>query len=262
MRLPLVLASIVLFSMSLGQSATEVRDQILGSAPTGSPTQSISTPIDSPQSQAERILQNPLYRESLNTAEGESWLNEALSNFFERIGEWLGNLFNRPQQQRGSPIVASQGVTQVMIVILLAVLAAFVIYLVSQIKLKRQPDSGNDDNLMSEEEARRSADQWLTEADKLAARGEFRAAVRCLYLACLIRMDESNTLRFERHQTNWEHLYRFRDLTNKPGNFQLEPLTQKFDNAWYGFIPQTQSDVDWFKSEYQALLAGLRGGAA
>ena len=262
MRLPLVLASIVLFSMSLGQSATEVRDQILGSAPTGSPTQSISTPIDSPQSQAERILQNPLYRESLNTAEGESWLNEALNNFFERIGEWLGNLFDRPQQQRGSPIVASQGVTQVMIVILLAVLAAFVIYLVSQIKLKRQPDSGNVDNLMSEEEARRSADQWLTEADKLAARGEFRAAVRCLYLACLIRMDESNTLRFERHQTNWEHLYRFRDLTNKPGNFQLEPLTQKFDNAWYGFIPQSQADVDWFKSEYQALLAGLRGGPA
>jgi hypothetical protein len=149
-----------------------------------------------------------------------------------------------------------------MIVILLAVLAAFVIYLVSQIKLKRQPDSGNVDNLMSEEEARRSADQWLTEADKLAARGEFRAAVRCLYLACLIRMDESNTLRFERHQTNWEHLYRFRDLTNKPGNFQLEPLTQKFDNAWYGFIPQSQTDVDWFKSEYQALLAGLRGGPA
>jgi hypothetical protein len=262
MRLPVVLASVVLISMSFGQSATQVRDQILGSSPVGSPTQSIPIPVDSPQSRAERILQNPLYRESLNTAEGESWLNEALNNFFERLGELLGNMFNRPQEQRGSPIVASQGVTQVMIVILLAVLAAFVIYLISQIKLKRKPGSEATDNLMSEEEARRSADQWLTEADKLAAQGEFRAAVRCLYLACLIRMDESNTLRFERHQTNWEHLYRFRDLTQKPGNFQLEPLTQKFDNAWYGFIPQTQSDVDWFKSEYQALLAGLRGGAA
>lgn len=258
-RLLALVLFLTLTIFSFADSAAEVRDQMIGSSasPIATPDQSQTT--INPQDQAERILANPLYREQIDTQEGESWLSTALENLFNRIGEWLSNLFRNRQEPNGSSLQAAAGLTEVMIVVLLAILAAFIIYMLAQIRFKKKNDNPETDSLVTDAEAGRNADQWLTEADKLAASGDFRAAIRCLYIASLVRMDEARLLRFERHETNWEHLYRFRDLPNKPGEFHLEPLTLRFDQAWYGFVPQSQSDVDWFKSEYRSLLTGIKG---
>jgi len=225
---------------------------------TDTPFSTPGLPAGQPAEQAKEILSNPLYRESLDTSQGESWLAKALENLFEKVAEWFSDRFNKEKKEPTGGFGAAPGLIQGMIAVLIAVLAGFLIFMLAQIRLKRKPSVDEEDGLISNEEAKRSADQWIREADRLASEGLFREAIRCLYLACLIRMDEQRILRFERHETNWEHLLRFRDLPSKPGTFDLHPATQKFDHAWYGLIPQDQNDVNWFKSEYQLLLDGLR----
>ncbi len=256
----------VLFCVSLGFSQKsdsvsssdlkKLQQEILN---TNVPTGTSNIPVSEPATQAKEILSNPLYRESLDTTKGESWLGKALENLFEKIGDWFSNMF---KSKESSPSIGGLGagefIIQGIIVILIAILIGFLIFMIAQIRLKKKSSIVGEEGLVSDEEAKRSADQWIREADRLAADGLFREAIRCLYLACLIRMDEQRVLRFERHETNWEHLLRFRDLPTKPGGFDLLPATQKFDLAWYGLVPQAQSDVDWFKEEYQQLLNGLR----
>lgn len=237
----------------------EIRSEILESDKPSSSSNSVdSNSASTPKQQAEEILSNPLYRENIQTEGEESWLSRAMQEF----SDWLNNLLNRQREprQNGSPFLAAAGaLSQIVIFILVAALIGFLIFMIAKIRINRKGKiDDTDSDLVSAEEAKRSADQWITEADRLSRNGEFRAAIRCLYLACLMRLDENRILRFERHETNWEHLHRFRDIAVKPGNFNLDPVTQKFDQAWYGLIPQNLDDVEWFKSEYQKLLQGIR----
>ena len=107
--------------------------------------------------------------------------------------------------------------------------------------------------LLDDDEPDRSADEWLEQADRLAAEGEFRKAVRCLYLACLVRIDEAGVARFIRAETNWEHLHRIEASTKSPESFQFRTITQKFDLIWYGFRTQGQPDVQEFRAFYVEL---------
>ena len=261
-RLPLLAVISAFCVLAFGQAAEKpgpdlnaVRDEILSNtAPEGNP-QTTTVP---PKKQAEDILSNPLYREKAQTETQESWLNRAL----EDLGEWLSKFFQNKEQkpgpQPGGLFQAAGYVIQLVIYLLLAALVGFLIFMLAKVRLNKKVSASDEEGLVTAEEAKRSADQWLTEADRLSKLGEYRAAVRCLYLACLNRLDESRILRFERHETNWEHLHRFRDLTSKPGQFDLTPVTQRFDQAWYGLVPQSVDDVEWFKTEYQQLLKGIR----
>ncbi|MFM9873351.1 MAG: DUF4129 domain-containing protein [Fimbriimonadaceae bacterium] len=261
------LVSICLLTVSFSQSDTEtaspqlrkIQESILANPK--SATIPVA-PTGEPANQAKEILSNPLYRENVDTSKGESWLSDAIENLFRKIGDWLSNLFKGKEAPQVGGIGGGAAIIQGIVYLLIAILVGFLIFMLAQIRLKKKLIGNDEDSLVSDEEAKRSADQWIKEADRLAADGLFREAIRCLYLACLIRLDEQRVLRFERHETNWEHLHRFRDISNKPGAFDLQPATQKFDHAWYGLVPQDQSDVNWFKTEYQQLLDGLRQARA
>jgi hypothetical protein len=233
----------------------QIRDQMTGKTqPSTGPT----TTILDPQAQAQKITESPLYIKSKPNQDSKSWLSDSLENFFERIGKFLEKLFDNRQAPNAPSAQLGPGIGQVIIAILIAILAGFLIFMLAQLRFGKKGKSESSETLISAEEARRTADQWISEADRLAAAGQFREAVRCLYLACLIRMDEQQILRFERHETNWEHLYRFRDLPHKPTGFDLDPVTRNFDAAWYGFVPQSQANVDEFKGAYTTLLQSIR----
>lgn len=104
--------------------------------------------------------------------------------------------------------------------------------------------------LVDEEEPLRSADAWLEEANALIREGRFREAVRGLYVAGLMRLDEAGVMRFERHETNWEHLRRFEHSPRKPDGLELRAATQRFDRVWYGRMEADATDAhalrDWY----------------
>jgi len=113
--------------------------------------------------------------------------------------------------------------------------------------------------MLEQDEPERTLDEWLDMANKLTADGKYREAVRCLYLACLLRFDEHLVARFDRGQTNWEHLARIRASSRMPIGLDFESPTKRFDTIWYGHRTRGLSDVDQFKDWYGRITEALAG---
>lgn len=80
----------------------------------------------------------------------------------------------------------------------------------------------------------RSADEWRRFALEFEGRGEWRLALRALYLRLLVLLHERGAVRYERQRTNGEYA---RDLRGRPGGDAFAALTRAFDYAWYGARP-------------------------
>ena len=83
----------------------------------------------------------------------------------------------------------------------------------------------------------------MQRAQTLSGQGDYRNAVRYLYLSSLLILDEQGLLRYDRSRTNREYL---RSISSRP---QLaEPLREVidvFDRVWYGF---DSVDEDTYRS--------------
>ena len=125
--------------------------------------------------------------------------------------------------------------------ILLGGLGGLAVFLLA--RYARLPGFRRKAVLVEEEEAPRSADAWLDEANALIAQGRFREAVRGLYVAGLMRFDEAGVARFDRHQTNWEHLRRIEASPKRPPGTDVRAATGRFDRVWYGHLDATAEDA-------------------
>ena len=112
--------------------------------------------------------------------------------------------------------------------------------------------------LLEEDEPDLTLDEWLQLADKHASEGRFREAVRALYLACLLKFDENDVARFQRGETNWEHLARIEVSPNLPAGLDFRTPTQRFDRIWYGYRTDGIADVTLFRDWYQEITASLK----
>jgi len=112
--------------------------------------------------------------------------------------------------------------------------------------------------LLEDDEPDRTLDEWLQLADHHAAAGRYREAVRALYLACLLKFDENDIARFDRGETNWEHLVRIEESPSMPSSLDFRTPTQRFDRIWYGYQTQGMPDVNQFREWYQDITESLK----
>jgi hypothetical protein len=78
-----------------------------------------------------------------------------------------------------------------------------------------------------------SADQALAQARDHSRRGDYRSAVRYLYISSLMLLEERDLIRYDRTQTNQEYL---RGVAGKPELAAiLRDVIDVFDRVWYGF---------------------------
>jgi len=113
--------------------------------------------------------------------------------------------------------------------------------------------------LLEDDEPDRTLDEWLQLADHHAADGRYREAVRALYLACLLKFDENDVARFDRGETNWEHLLRIEESPRLPHELDFRTPTQRFDRIWYGYQTEGMPDVNQFREWYQQISESLKG---
>lgn len=223
--------------------------------------------VKDPGAEAKRILNDPRFRD-IDSETRSNWLGDSVGEFFTRLGEWVAELLRRlfPQRDVRGPqwgILNPAPVVQAVIWILLIALGIFAVYFLVKMRFTINRRKKTIGGLLDESELERSADEWLTQADRLAAEGRHREAVRSLYVACLIRLDEQNVMRLERGETNWEHLRRFEKSPRRPAGLDFASATLQFDLVWYGFKVRGESDVAAMRSFYsQVLAAAAVKGAA
>ena len=210
-------------------------------------------PSSSDQAAASKIKQSPLY----------------LDRGIDRKSNWLGDAINRlkniRQKQPDEPIkigpeVSAFGklVTYVIWAILIGAVLGLLYYTIRYIDW-RSALTRKARALLEEDEPERTLDEWLQLADVHSAAGRFREAVRALYLACLLKFDEHNVARFDRGETNWEHLERIRSSPLKPEDLDFTDATRRFDRIWYGYQTRGQVDVDEYRALYQNISERLKG---
>ena len=91
----------------------------------------------------------------------------------------------------------------------------------------------------------------LDSAQQLAGTGDYRSAMRQLYLSTLLWLDEHAYLRYDRSLTNREYL---RTLTKAPAlRDALQPVVEAFDHVWYGFAPISAPEFERYRNQVEAI---------
>jgi hypothetical protein len=202
---------------------------------------------------ARQIRRNALYRDEQRS--DSNWLNEAL----ERFGRWLEKLFGNRRANVNPNLPVANGLqwfTNLVWAILGIGIAVFG-FLAVRFFVRRGRVTRKSKAVLDDDEPVRTLDEWLAEADELERQGRHREAVRALYLACLLRFDQHGVARFERSETNWEHLRRISASPNLPDAIDFRPTTQRFDLVWYGFRGEGQPDVAKFRAWYVEIVRAL-----
>lgn len=103
-----------------------------------------------------------------------------------------------------------------------------------------------DDNVQA---AQLPSDGWLRLAREQAALGEWRLALRALYLAHLARLGAEGLLTLRRHKTNldYERELRRRALQRAGLPEWFSARRREFEAAWYGSEQTGEARVrEWF----------------
>lgn len=95
------------------------------------------------------------------------------------------------------------------------------------------------------------ATEAQAKATTAAGAGDFREAMRLLYLAALLHLDEVGLLRFDRALTNREVLATVVSRTTL--YTALSPVVTQFDRVWYGHAPFGASDFEQMEGQIEQL---------
>lgn len=204
----------------------------------------------------QNLKDSPLYHDP-GVQQQSNWFQESVSAF----GEWVRSLFRMPEptpSQYEAPNLGSLSniITPIAWTVLAVAVIIALVFIGRSIYGQRKKAARKVSGLISDEEAKLTLDEWLAKADELARNGQFRDAVRCLYVASLLRLDEARALEFRRDETNWEHVDRYQ---RDPLAYDLRTATMRFDLVWYGNRDCSAEDVTSMRANYEELTSQLRG---
>ena len=95
----------------------------------------------------------------------------------------------------------------------------------------------------------------LTRAQTLAGAGDYRSAVRQLYLATLLLLDERGALKFDKSLTNRETLRAVSRQGAPALADALRPIVDVYDRVWYGFAHIAGPEFEQYRNQVEALQA-------
>jgi hypothetical protein len=94
------------------------------------------------------------------------------------------------------------------------------------------------------------------EALAAAGSGDFRSAIRKLYIALLYELSELRLIELAPDATNWEYLSKvsaFEKLSSP-----MCYLTERFDHFWYGMFPSSEEDFSAYLERYNEAVQAAR----
>lgn len=202
----------------------------------------------------------------LNRAEYNQQATEgnALSRIWDRIKEWLRNLFPRRGPQ-AAPRRESRTVNNTAQVIVALLSLAVIVYIGwrflprffrRDMRRRKREKRGARVVLGERLAADETSADLLTQAEGLARSGDVRGAIRKGYIALLCELHDRKLVRLEQHKTNRDYL---RAVETNPSLYgEMKPMTRSFENHWYGFIPATETDWQDFRAHYRRAVTSDR----
>lgn len=209
-----------------------------------------------PKATAETALRRAGFKDPGRTTT-KNWAARGMDKVWDSIRKWLDGLDDKHYQGPRASTPFLGFLTPVIWFVLGAAVLGFLAWALVTFAGMKARKAKHAGGLMDDDEPERTADEWLTKADELERQGEFRLAVRCLYVATLIRLDEGNVARFRRWETNWEHLQRIESSQRKPAGYSIRPATEKFDVVWYGHQVDGKADLDLFRNWYREAMHAM-----
>ena len=156
-------------------------------------------------------------------------LEEWWDNLKKRALEFFVQLLRDAISSSGSSLIRPALLGLGIITVVLALLYIFRnirAALVQEAELEVEAAHGDEDL---------NADAALQRAQEQAGSGDYRSAVRYLYLSALLHMEERGLLRYDRSKTNREYL---RSVAQQPNlENRLRDVVEIFDRVWYGYQP-------------------------
>ena len=173
----------------------------------------------------------------------------ALDRLLETIAKWLRELLPESEPLRPG---ASGGASLIAQAIIYGLVVLLIVLVFRWYWLRRPPKKAKErrgprvilGETIAEDE---TAADLLVEAERLAASGNLRGAIRKAYVALLCELGDRRVLRLAGHKTNRDYLQSVRDFA--PQLYTLfQPLTYSFERHWYGLAPATEEDWNNFRS--------------
>lgn len=170
-------------------------------------------------------LQPILQRPEFQWDRPPSPLEDLWNQFITRIKKWFNDLFGGNEVRIPIPSeLFSIGAGVILLIILLYVFRNLFSDFFIDAAAKDEQMAG--DELLTAESA-------LQKAKDISKGGDYRTAVRYLYISSLLTLDERGLMRFDRSKTNREYL---RSVAAFPQlSAPLRDVIDVFDRVWYGF---------------------------
>jgi hypothetical protein len=167
-------------------------------------------------------------------------LNDLLQKLWDKFAAWLDKISN-PIHVPGANVFF----TTLAVILLLGVLVYVFRGLFTDLANETTATpTGDDDRDLTSETA-------FQKAQTLSGHGDYRAAVRYLYLSSLLMMEERGILRYDRSRTNREYL---RSVSAHPNLAKpLKSVVDIFDRVWYGFEKLDESTFKEYMEEVEDL---------
>lgn len=198
-------------------------------------------------------------REILNRSQFQPKRENPISTFLKEIWNKIAQVFNDIFQALSrllSKLLGGGGGGNWLawIIIFAAIAAAlFAVYRIVQRREPRRKRAKKRVVLGEEVDADATARDLADRAMAAAKRGDFRGAMRGLYIALLYEMAERKLIELDDSATNREYLKRVSSFN------QLAPamryLTDRFDYFWYGMFPSTEADFSTYLARYKEAAA-------
>lgn len=228
-----------------------------------------------------------LPREEGVTKEDDGWL----AGFFKAIGNWVRDMKNSVNKfiddyivrqikdfLRGfrfkssgsdlSPTTPWADMAHSVMVVLVVVLALLLIVLLVRHWMRMPPaqakaeEAAPELNLENEQiiASQLPENEWLRLAQEKINQGDFRLALRALFLATLAHLGERRLLAIAKSKSNGDYVrelaLRARDRSEMRGRF-VENV-RRFDWAWYGLHDVSRDVLDEFRNNHQLIVSDGR----
>ena len=213
-----------------------------------------SSQVQDPRVKIRDILSRPAFQPEQETAIGAF-----IKRVLRMVRGFIGEIYSAVTRLLEKLFGASANAGWISNLVLVLVLAAAAIVAVRFAARLRRPQAKHKKMrlVLGDEVAADATSRELAEAGLAAARaGDFRTAVRKLYVSLLYELSERNLIELEDSATNHEYLRKASRLSGLAGPMRY--LTERFDYVWYGMFPSSEDDFATYLAWYEEAMERAR----